>query len=83
MTDRHDHRTDDPVAMVAAINELTDREVSTVTMVHSNPDFDGPDELVICRGYWTNEQDLHFGADTRIEALQLAVESKRAYDDGD
>ena len=83
MTERHEHRTDDPVAVLDAINELTDREVSMVTMVHSNPDFDGPQELVICRGYWTNERDLHFGADTRLEALQLAVESKRDFDKGD
>lgn len=79
MTERHEHRKDDPVATLEAINYLTDREVSTVTLVHSNPDFCGPAEVVYCNGYWTDFGGIRFEGDTRLDALEKAVAAKRAF----
>lgn len=61
-----------------AVAYLTDHEVSTVTFVHSNPDFCGPAEIVHCNGYWTDYKETSFGGETRLEALEKAVAAKRA-----
>lgn len=64
-----------------AIGELTDREVASVTIHHSNPDFYGPNEIIDCSGYWTNGMPVRFEGDTKVEALEKAVAAKRVHDD--
>ncbi len=72
----------DCIRMCNAIRELTDKEVTSVTLHHANADFDGPAYVIDCNGYWTGYQDTRFEGDTQIEALEKAVVVKRAYDQG-
>jgi len=60
------------------INELTSGE-ATVTVANSNPDFDGPNELLICSGDWTDWANQYFGGDTKIECIEAAVAAKRSW----
>lgn len=57
---------------------LLSDEGDSITFTSDNPDFGGPNTIVICCGSWTDWKDLPFSGDNRIECLKDAVEKKLA-----
>lgn len=65
------------IRICTAISELTNDEGSTLTLVGSNPDFNGPDQIIECSGDWSNYVDVQFQGESLVECLELAVDNKR------
>lgn len=65
--------------IVALIDALTQGEGDAVAFCSQNPDFNGlPNECVIVNASWTDWNDRHFRADTRVQCLRDAAEAMRA-----
>ena len=65
-------------AIVDAIDELRDHEVSSVTIHHANPEFGGPDQLIEVYGWWTDEGPRRVEGESLIDCLTKALTMKRA-----
>ena len=65
-------------AIVDAIDELRDHEVSSVTIHHANPDFHVPDQLIEVYGWWTDEGPRRVEGESLIDCLTKALAMKRA-----
>ncbi len=60
-----------------AITELRSTEGGSVEIVADNSDFDGPNNMIWCRGNWTGWEQEHFTGDTILQALEEAVKQKK------
>lgn len=59
------------------IEELCSAEGDSVTILCANPDFEGPNRVVTCNGYWTGYEERRFGDDTLLDALECATTAYR------
>lgn len=66
------------IAICNAIGELNADEGNSVTILAANPDFGGDNYAIEVQGDWTNWLPVRYGGDTVREALEKAVEVKRA-----
>jgi hypothetical protein len=67
-------RDADAIEIWRAIEQLTDGEGDTVTVLCANPDFNGqPNYAIICNGFWTDWQDHRFADDSQVECFRLAA----------
>lgn len=48
-------------------------EGDSVTLCASNPDFGGPNDVVICNGAWTAWEDRRFEGDSVFDCLTKAI----------
>lgn len=60
-----------------AIGELNFEEGSGVNILAGNPDLSGPSYVIEVTADWTNFQSVRFEGDSTVEALEIAVTSKR------
>lgn len=67
---------DEAVQMRALLNELRDGIAETVMIRQPNDD-PPPGELITVNGEWTQFKDRDYSGNTLIEALTLAVTTKR------
>lgn len=63
-----------------AIGELVAQELSRVTIINANPDFDGPNQIIEASGQWTGLEIRTFEGDDVAECLEAAVAAKRDHD---
>lgn len=58
--------------VLAIMDWLRQWEPSWVTLVHDNPEFDGPNCMVMINNEWTSYEDKAFKGDTVLSCLQEA-----------
>lgn len=59
------------------VQELSEDELSSVTIFYPNPDFGGSDYAIETCGPWTEMKDRRFEGESPVECLRKALEAKR------
>jgi len=66
--------------VLSLIDTLRQHEGDSVTILCDNPEFHGPNNIIVCNGEWTDWKDVRFSGKSVLECLQKAAIERRHND---